>query len=128
MLDIYTQQDTVLLLVRIVLGLALIQRGWPKIKKPLRLEGFLKELGLPWPAFLSTAEAAIQFFGGILILLGWHTLLATSLVSLNMLAETIILKLNLKKKWLGGYEVALLFLILALVLLVFGPGSWSIDY
>lgn len=128
MFDLYTQQDIVLFLARLVLGISFIKHGWPKIKKPLGLKDMLKEIGFPAPGFLSVAASVVEFFGGILILLGWHTQTAALLIAVVMIVAALILKFSQKKAWTDGYEIALAFLVLAMVLAVFGAGSWSIDY
>jgi uncharacterized membrane protein YphA (DoxX/SURF4 family) len=44
-----------------------------------------------------------------------------------MAATTVFAKQKLGKKYVTGYELDVAFLLLALVVLLLGPGPWSLD-
>ncbi|MCE5972371.1 DoxX family protein [Sinirhodobacter sp. WL0062] len=58
---------------RVVVGLSLVVAGWPKIVAPLAQSGFVESLGMYPGWFWSPLLAAMQFFGGMLIAVGFLT-------------------------------------------------------
>lgn len=127
-LDFYSYQNIVLLFARIVLGLTFVKHGWPKIKQPLGMKEWLAQMRFPKPGILSVAVAIIEFFGGILIIIGLLTQTSSFLLTIVMVITIWINKFKLKKTWVGGYELNLALMALALILIIFGPGDWALDY
>lgn len=74
--------------LRVAVGALSIVEGWPKIQSPTAMSGFVENLGFYPGWFWSAALAGLQFFGGIMIVLG---LLARpiALASAVMLAVTL---------------------------------------
>lgn len=58
---------------RVVIGLSLVVSGWPKIIAPFAMSGFVESIGMSPGWFWSPLLAAIQFFGGLLIAVGFLT-------------------------------------------------------
>ena len=59
--------------LRLTVGALLIVEGWPKALAPFAMAGFTENLGL-YPGWLwSAVLAALQFVGGVLIVLGFLT-------------------------------------------------------
>jgi putative oxidoreductase len=54
--------------IRILVGVALIAHGWPKLSDIVGTKGFFASIGLP--AELAIAIALLEVIGGIVILLG----------------------------------------------------------
>ncbi|MCW2306131.1 DoxX family protein [Rhodobium gokarnense] len=61
------------LLFRIIIGGILVVEGWPKIQAPFAQTGFVEGIGFYPGWFWSPALAAVQFFGGLMIVLGLFT-------------------------------------------------------
>lgn len=61
------------LILRVFVGGALILEGWPKIVAPFAQTGFVESIGFHPGWFWSPLLAAIQFFGGIAIMIGFLT-------------------------------------------------------
>ena len=58
---------------RLVLGVALMVEGWPKITDPMAQVGFVESIGF-WPGSLwSPFLAALQFIGGAMLAIGLLT-------------------------------------------------------
>jgi putative oxidoreductase len=60
-------------LFRVVIGGMLVIEGWPKIIAPMAQTGFVESLGFHPGWLFSPLLAAIQFFGGLLIVVGLLT-------------------------------------------------------
>ena len=58
---------------RVAIGLSLVVAGWPKIVAPLAQSGFVESIGMYPGWFWSPFLAAMQFFGGMLIAVGFLT-------------------------------------------------------
>lgn len=119
-----------LLLVRLVMGAAFILHGWPKIQNPTT---WLNAMGgEDVPSFLQALSALAEFGGGIALILGLLTPLAALGILMQMLGALLMVHLPLGHPFVataGGpsYEMALVFLTLAILLIVMGPGRWSLD-
>ncbi len=89
--------------------------------------GMAKKLEVPAPEVLGTLSAGTEFFGGLALVLGWNTRLASLLLLGNM--GVAINKVHWKNGLInqGGYENALLFAAAFLVTFLAGPGKIGID-
>lgn len=119
-----------LLVVRVVMGVAFILHGWPKIQNPM---GWMNAMGGEGvPSFLQALAALAEFGGGIALLLGLLTPLAALGIVCQMLGALFMVHFPMGHPFVaatGGpsYELPLVYLALAILLLVLGPGRWSLD-
>ena len=119
-----------LLVVRVVMGVAFILHGWPKIQNPM---GWMNAMGGEGvPSFLQALAALAEFGGGIALLLGFLTPLAALGIVCQMLGALFMVHFPMGHPFVaatGGpsYELPLVYLALAILLLVMGPGRWSFD-
>lgn len=122
------------LLLRLVLGTAMLYNGWDKVVPHGGFHGnntfsalqhwnsFVLHLGMP--AWLGTVSALTEFAGGFCLLLGFLTRLFALLVAINMLVA--IAKVNIHHGYTGSqYSIALT--AIALMLLFFGAGALALD-
>lgn len=112
-----------LLLVRLVVGVAFIMHGWGKIQTPFSWMG----PDAPVPGVLQLLAALSEFGGGIALILG----LLTSLAMLGMactMAVAVHMHAVIKgDPFVGGYELAAVYLVLAVMFIVVGPGKFAVD-
>ena len=96
---------------------------------------FLAGIGLQ-PAYpLAVATGAIEFFGGLMLLFGAYTLIASLVLVLDMLvaiwklhfASGFFLNWNLVPGQGHGYEFNLTLIAALVCLMLAGPGAFSID-
>lgn len=119
-----------LLVVRVVMGVAFILHGWPKIQNPM---GWMNAMGGEGvPSFIQALAALAEFGGGIALVLGLFTPLAALGIVCQMLGALFMVHFPMGHPFVaatGGpsYELPLVYLALAILLLVMGPGRWSLD-
>ena len=120
-----------LLLVRLVVGTAFILHGWPKMQNPT---GWMQAFGLPpTPAALQVVAVAAEVGGGALLILGLLTPLAALALVGQMVGALAIVHLPNGDPFVsatGGasYELALVYLVIAVMFLFVGPGKLSADW
>lgn len=123
-----TPRDLALLFLRVVVGLAFMHHGWGKIQHPFSWMGpdaFA-------PALFQGLAALAEFGGGLAFVLGLLVPLAamgiasTMVVALNVLIRTVHAPFVSQT---GGiaYEIAIVFLAVAAVIGLVGPGRFSLD-
>lgn len=147
------RRDLGLLLLRLGVGAALVSHGYPKLfggpdkQAPVlltRLYGknwpqsfqqggpenfsrWLEQMGIPAPRFMAYSSGAAEFGGGLALAAGAMTPLAALLVLTNMSAAARKAHWEAGFSGQGGYELTSLFWLIALTLLVGGPGALSVD-
>lgn len=111
-----------LLVVRLVAGLAFAIHGFGKIQHPFAWMG----PDAPVPGILQALAAVAEFGGGILWIFGLLTPGACILILPTM---TVAMTFHLQKGdgFVGGYELAAVYWTIALLLLLVGPGKFSVD-
>ncbi len=117
------------LLARLVLAIIFIQSGWGKLHNLSNVIEFFKTLGIPAPSLQAPFVAGVEFFGGILVLLGLLTPLAAFLLACTMVVAILTARLG-DVHTIGGLanlaEVS--FLVMLLWLVWEGAGKISLDY
>lgn len=89
--------------------------------------GMVENLAVPAPAVTARLGAGTEFFGGLALVLGWNTRLASLLLMGQM--ATAIRKVHWRQGLMGqgGAENAFLFFAAFLTLFIAGPGKLSVD-
>lgn len=121
------------LLLRLVLGAAMVYHGYGKVVPPNGLHGsplaaleyfshFVASLGLPpWLGYVS---ALTEFLGGGLLVLGLFTRFSAFLIAINMTVALVTVNLH---KGYPASEYPLALLAMALMLLFYGAGAAALD-
>jgi putative oxidoreductase len=123
--------DIALLAVRVIMGIIFIAHGYQKLFQ-FGISGvsqFLSGLGFPLPGFFAIILSLVEFLGGIALLLGIFSRWAALLIGIVMIVAilTVKLKTGLIAQEGAGMELDLAILANMIVILVFGPGSISIE-
>lgn len=117
----------VILILRLVSGLAFIQHGWPKIQNPFGWMG--PEASVP--GFLQGLAALSEFGGGWALLLGLLTPLAALGIACTMLFAIFKVHIPHGDPFVGrggsSYELAAVYLAIMVVFLLRGAGRFSLD-
>lgn len=142
-----------LLLLRVTFGSLIVLHGYPKLfggqdkkvspeaervlgegfTQSLQRGGFsnftgmVQSMQVPMPNVMAGAAAGAEFFGGLALILGWHTRLTSLFLMAN--TGTAIRKVHWDKGIMGqgGAELAMVFFGAFLTLFVAGPGKISLD-
>lgn len=120
--------STGILLLRLLMGLAFMFHGWGKIQNPYEWMGPDAKIS----GYLQMLAAVSEFGGGLAWMLGALVPLA-SLGLLCTMAVAVHMHMIVKgdpfvaKGGGGSYELASVYLCVALLLLLAGPGRFSLD-
>jgi putative oxidoreductase len=122
-----------LLCVRLYWGWQFWQSGWGKLQDISKPIDFFTQLGIPFPAFNAWFIALLEAGGGILLILG----LGSRLISIPLVIDMIVAYITADREALKSFfsdpdkfsaAAPYTFLFAALLILIFGPGSFSLDY
>lgn len=113
--------------LRLALGVVFMAHGWQKLTGPVGTpEGFnIASWGWPYPVFWAWLVAVVETLGGLMIAVGLLTRIAALLIAGVM--AVAILKVKLDQGLIGGFELELTLLFVALALVVTGGGKLSVD-
>ena len=120
-------QPLALLFLRIVLGAIMIGHGYHKVFGGGLVEHYHRVQSLGLPGFLAIPSAFAEFFGGILVLLGFFTRISAAAILIDMMVA--IWKVHWKNGLLAqhGYEFPLALAAIAFVLMCYGPGPLALE-
>lgn len=120
-----------LLLLRLVVGAALMLHGWGKIQNPFGWMG----PDAPVPGVLQSLAALSEFGGGLALILGLLTPVAAFGIACTMATAILMVHVaggdpfvNPPGRRGGSYELALTFFAVAVLTMLAGPGVLSLDY
>lgn len=125
-------QSPLLLCIRLYWGWQFVQTGWGKLHNLAGVTTFFTSLNIPFPAANAHMVAGLEFFGGILLLLGF----ASRFISLMLVANMLVAYFTADHAALasifsdpGKFYAAdpFTFLFASLLILVFGAGLFSAD-
>lgn len=125
-------QSPFMLVVRLYWGWQFVQTGWGKMHNIHRITAFFSSLNIPFPAFNAHFISGLEFFGGILLIVGLGSRLIGFLLACNMFVAY----------WTGDHEALFsvvsdpgkfyvadpfTFLFASTLVLIFGAGFFSLD-
>jgi putative oxidoreductase len=125
-------QSPFLLAVRLYWGWQFMQAGWGKLTDIGKVVGFFTDLGIPAPALNAHFVSALEFGGGLLLVLGLGSRLIALPLVINMLVayitadrEALFSIFSNPDKFTAAAPYT--FLIASMTVLIFGPGKFSAD-
>jgi putative oxidoreductase len=125
-------QSPFLLFVRLYWGWQLAQNGWGKLHHLPNVTEFFSSLGLPMPAQMAVFIACVEFFGGIFLALGLVSRITGLILTMNMIMAYIIGDREALLSFFSDPDkfiaaAPFVFLIAALIVLIFGAGKITLD-
>jgi len=121
------------LLTRLTLGHAFFLTGRGKLANFDTFVSFLTDQGVPAPVVNAHVVARLEFYGGILLVLGLLTRLIALGLAGTMVAALLTERRQFFESWrftgeIGPTDIAsYVFLLLLTWLVVYGPGAVSLD-
>ncbi len=116
-----------LLVLRVVLGVVMAVHGWQKIHGGMNHHvEMVMRLGMP--GFLAYLSIAAEFFGGILLIVGFATRIAALFVLIDMLVALFKVHIHNGLTGPGGYQTVLLLSAMSFAIVFVGAGAISIDW
>lgn len=115
--------DLGILLIRLGVGIVFLVHGYQKLMALDGTIGFMGKLGVP--SILVYLVVAIEFLGGIAMILGLCSRLAGILIAAVMVGAIYLVKFN--AGFTGGYEFDLVLLLSALGITFLGSGKYSLE-
>jgi putative oxidoreductase len=129
LLALVSRLDSVALLVaRLTVGILFVSTGWGKVHNLPKIIAYFGELHIPAPAFNAVLASFTELIGGTLLVVG----LASRLAALPLMVTMVVAILTAKLEEIHGLpdlfgEVEWTYLVLLMVVVVFGPGKASLD-
>lgn len=122
--------STALLLIRLIVGLAFVFHGWGKIQHPF--SWMPPQAPVHMPGFFQFLAAISEFGGGMAWVFGLLTPIASLGIGSTMTVAVYMHMIVRRDPFVsstGGtsYELALVYLGMAILMLAFGPGKASLD-
>jgi putative oxidoreductase len=117
-----TRASVGLLVLRVVAGGAMASHGWGKIQNPFH---WMDGAPSAPPAVLQFLAALSEFGGGLALVAGVVTVVAAAGIFFTM-AEALRHHVGAGDPF-GKWELALLYFVIAVVMLTAGPGQFSVD-
>ena len=125
-------QSPLLLLVRLYWGWQFMQTGWGKLQHLDRVIGFFPSLGIPFPGVQAPLVAGMEFFGGLLLILGLGSRIVGLILAFDMLVaywtasrDALFSVFSNPGNFYGADPYT--FLFASLMVLIFGAGLISLD-
>jgi putative oxidoreductase len=121
-----------LVILRVVLGIAILVHGWSKLSGGVgNVAGFFGTLGIPAPGLMAWVVTIVELVGGILLVVGFLSQIAGILITLDMLGAILFAYLlrgaPFIEKGAITWEKEAIFAAAALCIALAGPGAWSVD-
>jgi len=127
-------QSPLILAVRLVWGIELLQAGFGKLQHIDVPTKYFTDLGIPFPHENAYLVGCTETFGGLFMALG----LLSRLTAIPLIINFIVAYITTEKDALGELAklnpdpftaaAPFLFLLMAVLVLAFGPGAYSLDY
>jgi putative oxidoreductase len=125
-------QSVMLLAVRLYWGFQFAQTGWGKLHHLAKITGFFASLNIPFPGFTAPLVSALEFVGGILLILGLFARPVAFLLACNMVVaywaadrEALSAVFSDPGKFYAADPYT--FLFASLMVLIFGAGFFAVD-
>jgi len=131
----YLQSPFLLLFVRVYWGWEFAEDGWGKIHNLGKVTDYFASLNLPMPGQTALFVSVVELVGGVLLILGLLSRLTGLVLTVNMIVAFLSVESDRAAlfsvftdpdKFSAATPYG--FLFASLVILIFGPGKFSLDW
>ena len=126
-------QSPFLLFVRLYWGWQFCQTGWGKLHNLPHVVEFFTSLGIPAPALNAYFVSGLEFLGGILLAIGLGSRVIALIFTVDMIVAYVTADraaffsiFSKPDDFIAATPFA--FLMASLIVLIFGPGRFAVDY
>jgi putative oxidoreductase len=113
---------------RLCVGWVFVQSGWGKLHNLPKVIGYFESLGIPAPQLQAPFVASVELFGGLLVLAGLFTRVASVPLAATMIVALVTAKRGDISSASDLYgTVEFLYLLAFGFLAAFGAGTFSLD-
>jgi len=125
-------QHPFLLLVRLYWGIQLMQSGWGKLHNLDKVTDFFTSLSLPMPHQMAIFISCVEFFGGLFFAVGLFSRVTALVLTINMFMAYVTADREALLSFFSDPDKfakadPYVFLVAAVIILLFGPGIFSLD-
>ena len=121
-------QFIALLLIRFQMGVLFTQAGWGKFQNLQRTVGFFQSLGIPAPAFMAPFVAAVELLGGLMLISGLFSRLASVALICVMVVAALTAHMGEFTDFVAIVtQKNIIYIVMLFAIFCFGPGRASID-
>ena len=126
-------QSPLLLLVRLYWGWQFAQSGWGRLHHIPQATDFFASLHIPFPQANVVFVSSLEFVGGILLILGLGSRIISLLLACDMMVAYLTSDMEALRSVFsdpGKFYNAdpYTFLFASLLILIFGPGRFALDW
>jgi putative oxidoreductase len=118
--------------LRVFFGVSLVIHGYPKVRGGWRQSAqWMKSMGIP--GVTAVFATVIEFFGGILLILGLLVPLVAAFAAIQFASVVVMKKTKMGARYVtfepgkASYEIDAFYLAVAITLVLLGAGALSVD-
>ena len=125
-------QSPFLLLIRLYWGWQFVQTGLGKLHDLPKVINFFTSLGLPFPGPTAVFNSFLEFLGGLVLAVGLFSRPVALALSIYMFVAYVVADREALLSFLSDPDkfsaaAPFTFLFASLLILIFGPGKFSLD-
>ena len=119
--------------LRLALGIVFLMHGAQKMFGAFGgpgiagTQGFMASLGVVLPGLIGIVVAAVEFFGGLLVLAGLFTRYASLLIAVDMFFAFLLVHAKGGFFLPTGFEFVFALFLTTIALILTGAGKWSLE-
>ncbi len=116
------------LFIRVIVGGTLMIHGYPKLRSNEQSTNWMKSIGLPGAT--AALAGVLELFGGLFLVIGLIVPIIALFFAIQFSSIILMKKSKMKAAYVSSskpsYEVDVMYLLFAVILIILGAGAFSI--